>query len=111
MPIARKASEMKKFVQDHQVVMHFACYDNCLCCGEKVKMHPCDVPNSGIPICSEGQQMSYVGTEVEHPAFKACNILVDAYSNGEEAGGSINWQQVDDAYAVAVEALVDAKED
>jgi len=65
----------------------------------------------GVPKCSGNQEMIYVGIEVEHPAFKACNILVDAYSDGEEAGGSINWQQVDDAHEMAKQALGSCDED
>jgi hypothetical protein len=38
-------------------------------------------------------------------AFRACKLLVDAYKRGEECDGSIEWDEVDDAYNAAREAL------
>ena len=61
---------------------------------------------NGEPMCYTcGRVMTYMGTEVEHPAFKACLLLVDAYRNGEDSGGSVNWEEVDDAHTLAKEAI------
>ncbi|MFA5571628.1 MAG: hypothetical protein WDA42_00855 [Candidatus Bathyarchaeia archaeon] len=37
---------------------------------------------------------------------QACNALVDAYERGGENGGSVAWEDVDDAYVLAEQALL-----
>lgn len=38
-------------------------------------------------------------------ADRACQLLVDAYDKGKKSGGSIDWEDIDDAYIVALDAL------
>lgn len=41
----------------------------------------------------------------EAAAMRACALLVDAYRHGQESGGSIAWEDLDEAHAAALEAL------
>lgn len=38
-------------------------------------------------------------------ALQACDVLVDAYKDGLESGGSIDWSWIDMAHALAKKAL------
>lgn len=38
-------------------------------------------------------------------AVRAAEMLVEAYKRGKENGGSIAWEDLDQAYGVAVKAL------
>jgi hypothetical protein len=41
-------------------------------------------------------------------ALQACLLLAQAYQNGEDAGGSTDWEDVDAAWEVAKQALEEA---
>jgi len=41
-------------------------------------------------------------------ALEACLALARAYQNGEDAGGEMDWEDVDLAYVMAKEALAEA---
>ena len=41
----------------------------------------------------------------EAAAMRACRLQVEAYRRGEESGGSIAWEDLDDAHAAALDAL------
>ena len=41
----------------------------------------------------------------EDVAFAACRTLVSAYRKGKRKGGSVDWSDVDDAHALAKQAL------
>jgi len=43
----------------------------------------------------------------EQKAFEACKALITAYGRGA-AGGSIDWSEIDAAYALALEAVPSA---
>lgn len=43
--------------------------------------------------------------EATHNLLNACQALCDAYAAGQERGGSIRWEDVDDAYWLAKEAI------
>lgn len=40
-------------------------------------------------------------------AFHTSRLLVEAYRRGEEAGGSIDWDDLDQAYEAALQAIAE----
>ena len=41
----------------------------------------------------------------EAAAMRACTLLVEAYQRGEASGGSVAWEDLNEAHAVALDAL------
>ncbi|AWP23478.1 hypothetical protein C4901_09150 [Acidiferrobacter sp. SPIII_3] len=56
------------------------------------------------PNTDEGQAVSNRLLAAQH-ALRACQLLVDAYTQGAEDGGSVDWSDVDEAHEAAQEAL------
>ena len=56
------------------------------------------------PNTDEGQGTS-LRLYAADKALRACQLLADAYKQGEDNGGSVDWSDVDDAFEAAVEAL------
>ena len=56
------------------------------------------------PNTDEGQRTS-LRLYAADKALRACQLLADAYKQGENNGGSVDWSDVDMAHEVAVEAL------
>lgn len=54
-------------------------------------------------IFKDSSGKSYTETQVAC-AIQACAFLRDAYASGEESG-SVDWEDVDQAHAIALEAL------
>lgn len=50
------------------------------------------------------------GDQTKRRALRACEALVVAYEEGERAGGSVKWEDVDDAYQLARGAVGPARE-
>ena len=44
-------------------------------------------------------------------AFKAARLLIEAYRRGKESGGSIDWEDLDEAYEMALHSLLESNED
>ena len=53
-------------IYEHKVRMIFQCEDeDCPCGNEEVELYPCEVKNTGNPICSEtGSDLEYLRVEV-----------------------------------------------
>lgn len=48
--------------------------------------------------------------QVKYAALAACSMLVQAYKNGEDDGGSMEWSDVDQAWEQAKRALLFEKQ-
>ncbi len=53
-------------------------------------------PNPGVCVTVQQQELA---------ARKAAQLLVEAYRRGEESGGTIEWEDLDQAYEAALEAV------
>ena len=87
---------------------------NCPCGGQRIKTNLKSVQTIGFPLCfykSCPGVMTLIETTVDDKAIKACHVLADAYSDGKEDGGGVNWAQVDDARAIAKEAIEESMEE
>lgn len=52
-----------------------------------------------------------INTSHEHEsAFQVCKLLIDAYRRGEMSGGSIDWDELDQAYQAALKAASQQKD-
>jgi len=108
---------MKRNLDPSKVHLVFECQiKDCPCGGQRIKT---DLKLlKVVPVCG-GQGafqvwpavMTLIETTIDDKAIKACHVLADAYSDGEENGGSVNWAQVDDAHAIAKEAIEESMEE
>ena len=98
--------------------------DNCSWRGprESLKHQLADIPKLAeridvgheVPagICPKCDCCCYlVKPDYERPALAACYTLVKAYQDGLANGGSVEWSDIDDAYAYAKKALKAKKAD
>lgn len=68
--------------------------------GESLDIEPMGELDEGVPWPERG--LSVKQDRVNHLALKVVQMMIEAYDRGEENGGSVDWEDLNEVYATAL---------